>query len=135
MVLPLTENNEIYLISQYRDSFHEVIIELIAGNMDESKSPLDNAKRELREEAGLIANTWKQLATFHMSAKLIGELYIFVATDLEETERNLDDDEQIEVLKLPLEQAVEKVEKGEIRVSSNVASILLLNKMRSEGKI
>ncbi len=135
MVLPLTENNEIYLLSQYRDALQKVIVELVAGNMDLTKSPLDNAKRELEEEGGFVAKTWKQIATFNMSANLVGELHIFVAKDLEKTHTNPDLDEEIEVIKMPLEEALEKVATGEIRVSSNVASLFLLDKLRREGKI
>lgn len=135
MVLPLTKNGEIYLLSQYRDALQTVILELIAGNMDKYASPLENAKRELQEEGGFIAKTWKQIATFHMSANLVGELYVFVATDLESTAKNPDYDEQIEVLKIPLQEALEKVANGEIRVSSNVASLLLLDKLMKEGKV
>ena len=135
MILPLTENNEIYILSQYRDALQKVILELIAGNMDTISSPLANAKRELQEEGGFIAKTWKQLATFHMSANLVGELHVFVATDLEQAEKNPDEDEAIEVIKMPLQEALEKVEQGEIRVSSNVASLLLLDKLQKEGKI
>lgn len=135
MIIPLTENNEIYLLSQYRDALQEEILELIAGNMDETSSPLENAKRELEEEGGFIAKTWKQIATFHMSANLVGELHIFVAKDLEKTETHPDDDEQIEVLKMSLTEALEKVEKGEIRVSSNVASLLLVDRLLNGGKL
>jgi ADP-ribose pyrophosphatase len=135
MVLPITEDNEIYILSQYRDALQKVVLELIAGNMDNNSSPLENAKRELEEEGGLIAKDWKQIATFNMSANLVGELFIFVAKDLVQTQRHPDDDEQIDVLKMPLSEALEKVVKGEIRISSNVASLLLVDKLIKEGKL
>lgn len=135
MILPISVNNEIYLIEQFRDSMQKVLLETVAGKMEPNESLLDNAKRELKEEAGLSAKTWKQISAFHVSANMAGEVTVFYATDLEEGEQALDEDEEIKVIKIPFVDALEKIETGEISVSSNVAAILLLDKLRREGKL
>ncbi len=135
MILPITENNEIYLIEQFRDSLQKVLLETVAGKIKPNETLLDNAKRELKEEAGLTAKIWKQISTFHVSANMKGEVSVFVATDLAEGQQDLDTDEEIKVIKIPFAEALEKIEAGEISVSSNVAAILLLDKLRKEGKI
>ncbi len=134
-ILPLTEQNEIYLVSQYRDAMQKVLLETIAGQMDEDEDPLDAAKRELREEAGIHASQWKLLATWHLSANMVGRGYIFLATGLTQGESSPDDDEDLEVVKMPFREAVGKVLSGEIAVMSSAAGILLLDRMKKEGSI
>src|SRR2546423_588151 len=71
VVLPVTQSNEIYLISEFRDVFQKFILEAVAGHMDANEEPLEAAKRELKEETGLHANKWKKLATIHLSANML----------------------------------------------------------------
>ncbi len=135
IILPITENNEVYFVSQYRDSHVKVLLELPAGNMDNNDSPLDNAKRELKEETGLTAKTWNQIGILYTSANIKGDVYVFVAKDLTQGKSDQDDDEEIEVLKMPLSEAINKVETGEINVISNMAVLLLFDRLNREGKI
>jgi len=135
VILPVTENDEIYFVSQYRDAHEKTLLELPAGNMESVGSPLDNAKRELKEETGLTAKTWKQIGTFYTSANINGNVYVFVASDLTQGKTDLEDDEDIRVLKIPLTEAIKKIESGEINVTSIMATLLLFEKMRKEGKI
>src|SRR5258705_11243391 len=79
-ILPLTENNEVYLVSQYRDAHNKVLLEIVAGTIDTGEtSPLAVAKRELEEEAGLTATSGKELATFENSANMKSKVYLFLA--------------------------------------------------------
>lgn len=135
LVVPLTAHDEIYMVSQYRDALRKVSLEIVAGQMDPDEDPLEAAKRELQEEAGLSAKTWKKVATLHVSANMIGQSHVFVATDLTEGETNFDEDEDIETVKMPFKEAINKVLSGEIDVASNIAALLLVDKMKGEGKI
>jgi ADP-ribose pyrophosphatase len=134
-ILPITENNEIYLESQYRDAFGETILEVIGGKIDPNEDLEKAAQRELEEETGLTATHWKQIATFELGANMQEKIYVFYATGLSLGKANLDEDEKIELIKMPLAQALEKIATGEIFVASDVAAILLLDKMMKEGKI
>lgn len=131
VILPLNEKNELYLISQYRDAFEKTLLEVVAGTRDDiSFSPLDTAKRELQEEAGLTAKKWIHLGTFYSSASIIGNIYVFLAEELTEGEQQLDEDEEISLVKVPFSEAVKKAIGGEIPVGMHVGAILLLDKVR-----
>ncbi len=135
IVLPISNSNEIYLVSQFRDSLQKTLLETVAGHVEDGLSVLENAKKELREEAGLVARNWKQIGEFYVSASMSGSVTVFVATDLTERMPEPEEDEDIEVVKIPFEDALLKIESGEISVSSNIAAILLFDKLRKEGKI
>ncbi|HUQ85154.1 MAG TPA: NUDIX hydrolase [Candidatus Limnocylindrales bacterium] len=133
IILPVNAKDEIYLVSQFRDSMQERLLEVVAGHMEVGETPLIAAKKELHEETGLTAKTWKQLSTFYVSANMNAVVHIFYATDLTEGKQSLDEDEDIEIVKLPFEEALKKIDKYEIKVSSNIASLLLLDRWRREA--
>ncbi len=134
IILPVNSKDEIYLVSQYRDSMQERLLEVVAGHMEKGELPLEAAKKELHEETGLTAKTWKQLSTFYVSANMDAIVHIFYATDLTEGKQDLDEDEDIEIVKIPFVKALEKIDTGGIRVSSNIASLLLLDRWRKEAE-
>lgn len=135
LVIPLTSNNEIYLVSQYRVAQNKITLELVTGTIDANEKALDTAKRELEEEAGLTATEWKFLTSYKISATAKGEAYIFVAKGLEQGKTNQDEDEDIKTVKIPLDEAINKAKTGEINVASNAAALLLLDDLLKEGKI
>lgn len=135
MIIPLTTDNQIYLARQYRGALDKISTELFAGHLDAREDPLDGAKRELKEESGLTAGTWKHLAQFHISANMEATVDIFVAEDLIEGASEQEADEDIEMIKISFAEAIEKIENGEIDAASHVAALLLLDKLRKEGKI
>lgn len=135
VVLPYTENNEIYLESQYRDSLQKSCLELPAGAIDEGEDPLTAAKRELEEETGITAKIWHHVATWDVLVTMRAITNIFFVTGLHLGKPNLQHDEVIDLVKIPLTEVLEKINTGEISGSSHVAAILLFEKMRKEGKI
>lgn len=127
-VLPLTENNEVILVDQYRYLLDKRIIEIASGMIDEGEDPLTAAKRELKEELGIIANTWIPLKTSTSAPSIITwENHTFVARDLTFEEQNLEDTEDISMVKIPLADAVEKVLNGEIFQAVPSMVILMVN--------
>ena len=134
-ILPLTAENEIYLIYQYRDALQKVVLEVVGGTIEKEMEPLETAKRELEEEAGLLAHMWKKIATVQLSANLVSIDHFFLAKDLEITKPHPDDDEDLKVIKMPFQEAVTKVITGEISIASNIAAILMLDKLLKQGKI
>lgn len=135
IILPITNSGEIYMIMQYRDSYGKSFIELPAGNMEHNDSPLESAKRELNEETGLTANNWQHISTFITSANIKGLVHVFAASDLEKGQQALEEDEEIKILKVPINEAIRKIETGEIQATAFVSALLLFDKLRKEGKI
>lgn len=135
-VVALTDTDEVYLVTQTRDALQEVTLELVAGTLDEvTHDPLETAKRELKEEAGLTATNWKKLTSLHLGANMIGDAHVFLATGITESTAHPDDDEDISVVKMPLSEAVSKVFTGEINTSQNVAVLLFVDSLKKAGKL
>src|SRR5579863_6374429 len=89
LVIPYTSTNEIYIESQFRASLERIVLEVVAGNIETGDDPLESAKRELKEEAGLTAKKWKKIAEWNLSANMYSKIHVFAATDLEEGEQKL----------------------------------------------
>lgn len=135
-VFPLTDSYEIYLISEYRHMLQKTIIEAVAGHIEKGETAIAAAKRELAEEAGINAMQLEELARVEMSGSVFkSRTHIFLAKGLEFGEANLDEDEEIELVKLPLTQAVEKVMTGEINHATSMIGILMLDKLRAQKKL
>ena len=129
IILPVTEQNEVYLVTQFREALQEMNLGTISGLIENGNSPLEAAKRELKEESGLSAKEWQYLGTYNLSPNMINEFFIYIARGLEEGIATPDDDEQkLQTVKLPIKEAIKKAINGEINVLSNVAALLLLEK-------
>jgi 8-oxo-dGTP pyrophosphatase MutT (NUDIX family) len=134
-VLALTPENELYLVGQYRYPLHVYSWEIVEGGADRGEEPLDAAKRELREEAGLEAKSWRQLGgEVHLSNCFSAERGIlYVARDLVEGACDPDATEVLTVRKVPLEEAERMVTAGEITDSMSMIGILLLARELRNG--
>jgi len=90
------------LVRQFREAAGKRLLELPAGTREPDEDPLATAKRELVEEAGLAGGDWRLAATFFSTPGFCDELVrIYIAEDVEETERAPQDDEEIEVVRVP----------------------------------
>lgn len=135
-VIPLTPNYEVYLISHYRYILDRIVVEAVAGTVDEDEGILACAKRELHEETGIIAKKLSKLGTFNLAGSFLrANVTIFLAQDLTLGEPKPEEDEEITLVKLPFEEAVEKVIKGEITTAASVIGILLIDRLKREGKL
>lgn len=133
-IIPYT-NDEIYIESQFRDAYEKKLLEVVAGKVEANDDPLETAKRELLEEAGLIAKKWEKIAEWELSANMQSKIFVYAATDLEEKKQKLDSDEEIEIIKIPFKKVLEKIDNYEIIISSNIAALLLFDRLRKEGKL
>ena len=97
VMMAVDAKKRILLVRQYRLAAGMKMWEFPAGGLDAGENPLQGAKRELAEETGYRARTWKKLAIFYGSPGFVAEkMTIFLATDLIEGEATPMDDERIE---------------------------------------
>lgn len=135
-ILPLSEKNEIYLVSEYRYMLGKTVLGIIAGNMNKNETSLEAAKRELEEETGLRASQWEEVLRLENARSSVRQtVHIFLAKGLEMLAQRPDEDEEITVIKVPLAEAVKKIFTGEIYHSASVAGILYLDKLRQEKRL
>lgn len=136
MILPLTENKEIFLVKQYREALGNFSLEAVAGFAEDgTDDPLETAKRELHEETGITAKDWKKLMIFNIAGNITSYGHLFLARNLQVGPQHLDEDEDIAVVKLSLKEAVKKVINCEIVNAPSVAALLLLDKLIQEGEV
>ena len=132
-VIPITEDNEVILVRQYRYAHHREFIEIPAGKFDFiGEEPLEAAKRELGEETGAEAGKYTSLGILDTTPALIDEvIHLYMAEDLTYGEMHLDEDEFLSVFKLPLIDAVDMVMSGKIRDGKTQIAILKAAKIKN----
>lgn len=133
-ILPLTADGYTYLVGQYRFPLDAYSWEIPMGGGPLDCSPLLSAQRELKEETGLLAQDWKQIATIHTSNSVCDEVgYIYIAQGLRQDTPDPDETEVLEVKKLPFEQALEMALKGEITDAISLTAIFKTKIMLERG--
>lgn len=136
-VAALTDKDEVLFVRQFRYPYEEVILEIPAGKRDSrDEAPLECGKRELREETGATAEKYISLGELYPTPGYCGEvIYMFAATGLSFGDCDPDEDEFLEVERIPLERAVEMVLSGEIKDAKTQTAILKLKLLRDRGEI
>ncbi|MFA9212920.1 MAG: NUDIX domain-containing protein [Candidatus Methylacidiphilales bacterium] len=126
-IIPLDENNNTWLIGQYRYPLNKYSWEIPEGGGKLGVPPIDSAKRELLEECGLEAKEWTEILQMHLSNSVSDELaIIFTAKGLTQKEAEPEDTEQLQIKKLPFTEVYKMVMNGEITDSMSVAAVLKL---------
>lgn len=134
-VVPVTDKGEILMVKQFRYPYKEVVLEIPAGKKDKGEDPFTTGKRELKEETGATASQYIELGQLYPSPGYCGEIiWMYGAKDLDFGETNPDDDEFLEVEKIPLKKAVEMIINGEIKDAKTQAAILKINYLIDNGK-
>ena len=130
-VIPVTDNNEIILVRQYRYPIQALTMEIPAGKLDVAgEDPLECAKHELEEETGYSAQEYQFLTKLATTVGFSDEfIYIYAARGLKAGQQHTDEDEFINVVTVPLAKAVEMVHSGEILDGKSVVAILMLQNM------
>ena len=136
-ILALDDKGQVALVRQYRYAVRQILTEIPAGKLDApGEDPLEAAKRELREETGATAREMIPLGDYYGSPAVMGErIRMFLARGLTFGETEFDEDEFLEVFRLPLAEAEAAVLRGEIPDGKTQAAILRAAAMRRAGKI
>lgn len=129
-IIPLDDELNTWLVGQYRYTLNEYSLEIPTGGVPLEEETLAGAKRELREETGLIAKKWTKLLKIHTSNSVTDEYgYVFLAEDLTRGEMDWDETEELQIKKLPLKKALDMVMENQITDSLSIAGILKAGKI------
>jgi ADP-ribose pyrophosphatase len=114
-VLPLHEDGTVTLIRQLRPAIDSRMLELPAGRLDPCEEPEQCGRRELAEETGLVAGRFESLGIIHPSPGVFDEVvHLFLATELIQNEATPEYYEDIETVRIPLQQALNMALEGSI---------------------
>lgn len=128
-VVPLDEKGNVYLTKEYHYAIAKETIEAISGGIDKGETKLVAAKRELQEEAGIIAAEWIDMGFVVPFTSVINSTnYMYMARNLQFVKRSLEGTEEIEIIKMPLQEAVQLVKESKI---IHGATVILILKMKN----
>ena len=126
VIVPVTGNNDVRLLKQYRSAAEKWIVELPAGGLESGEDPDLAAPRELLEETGDQAASWQKLHGFYSAPGILTEfLHLYLATDLTPGPNNTEFDEHIEVITVPWADAIDMIRRHEIEDAKTIAGLML----------
>jgi ADP-ribose pyrophosphatase len=143
-IVALDDDERLLLVRQWRVPADEALLEIPAGTLDVhdgvTEDPLEAARRELEEETGHRAATWRKMAEFWTAPGFATELmHLYLATGIEgvsgDDRLTPDEDEHLELLQVPLGEALAMVERNEIRDAKSIVGILWLDHERRLGPV
>ena len=135
-IVPLDEKLNTWLVGQYRYPLKEYSWEIPEGGGPLGIDPLISAKRELKEETGIEASNYTELFRMHLSNSVSDELAIvYLAKDLTFSEASPEETEELIVRRLPLLEAIEMAEKGEITDSLSLSAMLKMKILLLENRV
>lgn len=124
-ILAMDERNNVLTVTQYRYVFGKTLLEIPAGKLDEGENPVTGALRELKEETGAVPDSLLPLGKIIPACGCFAEtLHLFLARGLHMEEQHLDEDEFLNVERIPFEEMVHRVMNGEIDDGKTVAAVL-----------
>lgn len=135
-VAALTDNNELLFVRQYRYPFKEVVLELPAGKLEKGTTPLENGKRELLEETGAVGYNYISLGSQMASPGFCDEVvHMYLCRVQSFGEQKLDDDEFVNVEKIPIDKAVEMVLNNQIFDGKTQTAVLKASLLLKSGAV
>lgn len=125
VILPVLPDGKVLMIRNLRYALKQILIELPAGTLDKNEDPMNCAGRELLEETGYLAGRLKHMTSFFTSPGIFTEkIHAFIAYDLKKRQQALDLGEDIQILPVELEHAIEMVRSGEVQDAKTIAALL-----------
>ena len=126
VIIPVFEDRTIALVRQYRHPAVRYLLEAPAGTLERGEAPEEGAARELEEELGVVAARLEKLSEFFVSPGFCEEkMFVYLATEMTQTEQRLEDDEIVEVVRIPFAQALSMITTGEIDDAKTIIGVML----------
>lgn len=123
-IVPLDEDGNIILVRQYRKAIEQATLEIPAGTLENEENPLACARRELEEEIKMKAAHWDKILDYYSAPGFCNEvLHLYLARDLSESFAEADEDEFLEIVKLPLATAYQYIFEGKIVDGKSIIGI------------
>ena len=130
-VVPVDGEGNVWLVKQYRAPIDQILLEIPAGKLDyKGEDRLEAARRELAEETGLQAASWTHLSDIVTTPGFSDELIsLYLARDLSAGQSHPDEDEFLNVVKVPMAELVSMIARGEVTDSKTICAVLLAEKV------
>src|ERR1051325_8952303 len=126
VIVPVFDDGTVGLVRQYRHPAVRYLLEVPAGTLRRGEVPEEGAARELEEELGLVSGRLEKLTEFFVSPGFLEEkMWLYLATQLTATSQRLEHDELIEVVRVPLAQALNMITTGEIEDAKTIIGLML----------
>lgn len=126
VIIPIDEQNNLLFVKQYRHAVGGELLELPAGTRDQDEPYETCAAREIREETGMGAGKLQKIGEFYLAPGYSTEfMAVFLATGLKENPLQADDDEFLQVEKVPVKKAIQMAVRGEVPDAKSLAALLL----------
>jgi ADP-ribose pyrophosphatase len=131
-VVALDAEDNVLLVRQYRLPAGEAMLEIPAGSANPDEEPAAAARRELAEETGYVPGQIEPLGGFYSAPGFLTEyLHLFLATDLREEPGQADEDEDVELVRVPAAEAIARAARGEYRDAKTLIGLLMLGARRA----
>lgn len=126
VIVPVFDDGTVVLVKQYRHPAVRYLLEVPAGTLAKGERPEIGAARELKEELGLTAARLEKLSEFFVSPGFCEEkMWVYLASELSEGEQALEADEILEVVRMPIAEALEMITSGEIQDAKTIIGLML----------
>jgi len=126
VIVPVHDDGTVSLVRQYRHPTVRYLLEVPAGTLSDGERPEAGAARELEEELGLVAEHLEKLAEFFVSPGFLEEkMWVYLATGLSQGKAQPDEDEVLDIIRLPMEDALEMISSGEIQDAKTIIGLIL----------
>ena len=126
VIVPVHDDGTVALVRQYRHPAVRYLLEVPAGTLSDGERPEIGAARELEEELGLVAERLEKLSEFFVSPGFLEEkMWIYLATGLTQGKPQPDEDEVLDVVRLPIGDALEMITSGEIQDAKTIIGLML----------
>ena len=126
VIIPVFPDGTIALVRQYRHPAVRYLLEAPAGTLKRGEAPEEGAARELEEELGFVAGRLEKLSEFFVSPGFCEEkMWVYLATDMRETAQQLDEDEVMEIVRVPFSQALSMITTGEIDDAKTIIGVMM----------
>ena len=127
-ILPLFDDGTVALVRQYRHPARDYLLDIPAGSRNAGEAPEVCAQRELEEEVGVVARKLMLISEFYPSPGFLAEkMWVYLATELQQTAQRLEADERVEIVRVPIHRALMMIESGDIQDAKTIIALLTVS--------